>query len=297
MNNAANDDDISNGTLLARVYGIKVTPPKFGASQSEYSYNPETKEIAKGLSSIKFIGEKLAISLYEMSRQHEYTYFSDVLADAHTYCGIDARQLDILIRIDFFSKFGNQRELKRIVDLYDMFSGASQIKKKKIEGSYFEEIVAKYANGLTKTGKEAASWTIIDNAAIIHDCEKKILSLDLPDMNIVSKVRSFAEAMGYAGYISGSDEDRAKLYIRKVFPVKRKKDGKQFGYSILTQSIGSGKESRFTIFNPVFDADPIKEGDVILCKGWRRDNGGYFTMTAYKILRGDDMDEIEEETA
>ena len=53
--------------------------------------------------------------------------------------------------------------------------------------------------------------------------------------------------MGYMGYISGKDEDRRKLYVLDLYPLKRKKDGKQFGYSIITKSIGSGKESRFTI--------------------------------------------------
>lgn len=295
LNNAANDDDISNGTMLARLYGITISPPRFGVSQSQYSYDAATKTIAKGLSSIKYIGDNLASDLYAVSKSQKYTYFTDLLTVTHDACGIDSRQLNILIHIDFFSEFGNQRELSRIVEIYDEFSDAHKVKKSKVAGSYFEDIIANHSDGTTKNGKEAASWTILDNVALLHECEEKILSLHMPDMSIVSKVKNFAEAMGYAGYVSGNEEDRAKLYVRKIFPVKRKRDGKQFGYNVLTQSIGSGKESRFTVFNPVFEETPISEGDVIYCKGYRRDGGGYFTMTSYCILRGDEMDEIEME--
>lgn len=65
-----------------------------------------------------------------------------------------------------------------------------------------------------------------------------------------------------------------------VFPVLRKKDGKQFGYSIVTKSIGSGKESRLTVFNALYKQDPIKKGDIILCKSFERD-GQYFQLTSY----------------
>ena len=68
-----------------------------------------------------------------------------------------------------------------------------------------------------------------------------------------------------------------------IFPVARKKDNKQFGYSVITKSIGSGKESRFTIFNAVYKTEPIKKGDIILCKGFERD-GQYYRMTRYEKI-------------
>lgn len=86
--------------------------------------------------------------------------------------------------------------------------------------------------------------------------------------------------MGYIGYVSSKDGDRRKLYVTDVRPLHRKKDGKQFGYSVFTKSIGSGKESRFTVYNRVFDRDPINEGDIIYCRGFERD-GQYFTLTSY----------------
>lgn len=102
----------------------------------------------------------------------------------------------------------------------------------------------------------------------------------MADLSDIIKVRNFYDVMGYIGYVSGNECDRRKLYVTELKPLYRKRDGKQFGYSIFTKSIGSGKESRFTVFNKVYDKDPINEGDIIFCKAYDRD-GEYFTLTAY----------------
>ena len=54
--------------------------------------------------------------------------------------------------------------------------------------------------------------------------------------------------------------------------------------NLLTASLRSGKESRFTLFNREFKKEPVKVGDIIYCKGYQRD-GEYFKLTAYdKVL-------------
>ena len=99
----------------------------------------------------------------------------------------------------------------------------------------------------------------------------------------ILKVKNFSEIMGYVGYVSGNENDRRKLFVKEIYPLKRKSDGAQFGYSIITQSIGSGIESRFTVFNRLYNNAPIKKGDIILCTGFSRD-GVYFTLTGYTHL-------------
>lgn len=282
LNNAANDEDICNGTTYANRVGIQITMPKWGVSKGEYFFNKEKNVIAKGLTSIKFMGEKLAEELYRIAQSRQYDRFIDVLLDLGRYSSLDSRQLDILIKLDFFSEFGNQRELLRINDMFLKFKKgeAKQIKKSLVDGTELEEIVQRHAVGTTKSGGAAKSYTLIDVTAILHEIEDKIKSIGMEDLSDITKVRNFYDAMGYIGYTSGKAEDRRKLYIMDVFPLNRKKDGKQFGYSIITKSIGSGKESRFTVFNRVFDKNPIVKGEIILCKGYERD-GEYFTLTSY----------------
>ncbi|WP_196032294.1 PHP domain-containing protein [Flavonifractor plautii] len=283
LNNAANDDDIKNGTSYAEKIGIKITMPKWGYSKGEYFFNKEKNVIAKGLSSIKYMGAGIAEELYNLANSKRYERFVDVLLDIDENTSLNTRQLDILIKIDFFSDFGNQRELMKINELFNTFKKgtAKQIKKAVVDGTPLEPIVQKYAVGVTKSGGEAKSYTLLDVMSILRDVEAYIKGMGIEDISDIVKVRNFYDVMGYIGYVSGKDSDRRKLYVTKIMPVSRKSDGKQFGYGVFTKSIGSGVESRFTVFNSVYNREPIKEGDIIYCKDYVRE-GKYFKMTAYE---------------
>lgn len=284
LNDAANDEDIRNGTALAKQRGITIVPPKFGISRSDYFFTKEKRVIAKGLSSVKYMGKAVVDELYALSKR-QYATFTDLLWTLSHHSSLDSRQLDILIKIDFFSDFGNQRELFQIVSLFDLFKKgeAKQLKKERAAALGIEDIVSKYANGTTKSGKESKSYTLLFPMTILRECEQRILSLGMEDLGILMKSRNFKDIMGYAGYISGKAEDRNKLYIKEVYPVRRKKDNVVFGYSLVTQSIGSGKESHMTVFKKAYDADPVKPDDILVCKSWERD-GKYFRMLRYDHL-------------
>lgn len=259
--------------------------PKWGLSKSEYFFDKEKNVIAKGLTSIKYMSAGIAEQMYELAHSKKYEHFVEVLY-AIDNTSINTRQLDILIKLDFFSDFGNQRELLRITELfYETFKKgqAKQISKSRIEGTPLEAIVSKYATGVTKAGTPAKNFTLLNTKAILCEAEEAILSLHLDDLSDVLKVRNFADVMGYVGYVSGKEEDRKKLYIMEVYPLVRKRDGKQFGYSFITKSIGSGVESRFTVFNRVYNAEPVQKGDIIYCTSYERD-GQYFRMTGYRKI-------------
>ena len=286
LNNAANDDDIRNGTEYANKIGIRITMPKWGLSKSDYAYDASKRIITKGLSSIKYMSSGIAEDLYELAHSRYYEYFTDILKDIDSKTVLDSRQLDILIKIDFFSEFGNQNELLRITDIYANTLKRGQAKllnRNLVDGTPLEPIVSKYAVGVTKSGGIAKSYTILDVTSIMHETEEAIKRSNLPDLSDVIKVQNFNDIMGYAGYISGKPEDRPKLYIVDAYPLKRKDNGEQFGYSVVTKSIGSGIESRFTVVNSVFNKEPIKKGDIILCKSYTR-NGEYFRMTSYERI-------------
>lgn len=286
LNNAANEDDVKNGTEYANKVGIKITMPKWGISRSNYAYDKEKNIISKGLSSVKYIGANVGEKLYEIAHRRIYKRFIDVLYALVKDSAIDARQLDILIKIDFFSMYGNQRELMRIVDIFtNIFKKgeAAKIAKTKVEGTPIEDIVKKYAIGVTKSGNAAKSYTLLDVKSILDEVEDVVKEMHMDDLSVVLKVQNFKDAMGYAGYISGKAEDRRKLYIMNIYPVYRRSDQKQFGYSVITKSIGSGKESRFTVFNKQYNQQPIKEDDIIYCSQYER-NGAYFNLIGYNLV-------------
>lgn len=290
LNNAANDEDIQNGTAYANRQGIQITMPKWGISRGNYSYDKDKNIIAKGMSSIKFIGKSAADRLFQISQEREYRRFVDVLQALSEEREIDSRVLNILIKIDFFSEFGNQRELLKINEMFEFFKRgrAHKIAKSKVEYSpTLRNILEKYSIGVTKAGKEAKSYAIVDMQSLLEEIEDTVKSYHISDMPMILKVQNSKDALGYVGYVSGKEEDYRKLFVTDVFPVHRRKDGKKFGYNIRTQSIGSGKPSKFTVFNTTYDKDPIKQNDIIYCADYRRDvkpEGVYYTLTKYNHI-------------
>lgn len=278
-----NTEKTAEITKYANRVGIRVTAPKWGLSKSKYLYDKERRVIAKGLTSVKYMNSTIAEELYQLAKSKTYTRFVDILFDIDQKTTLNTRQLDILIKLDFFSDFGNQRELLRITDMfYTTFKKgqAKKIAKDKVDGTPLEDIVTKYAVGVTKSGGVAKSYTLLDVASILRESEDAVKAIHMDDLSDLLKVRNFVDVMGYVGYVSGKDEDRRKLYVLEVYPLVRKKDNKQFGYSVVTKSIGSGKESRFTVVNKVYEEDPIKKGDIIFCKAYEK-QGQYFRLTAY----------------
>lgn len=289
LNNAANDDDIRNGTEYARKIGIPITMPKWGISRGDYAYDAEKNVIAKGLSSVKYMSAQLADELYAVAHSGKFNSFTDVLYALCDTC-INARQLDILIKLDFFSEFGNQRELLRLNGLFtDTFKrgNVKQISKSAIDGTKLEPIVKKYAVGVTKSGGEAKKYTVFDARAILVEIEDLIKAAGFPDLDELSKMNNFIEAMGYAGYSSGREEDRRKLYVTDVFPLKRKNNA-VWGHKITTVSIGSGKAAQFTVGESLFKRQPVRKGEVIFCKSFEN-RGTYrgqpdFRLNAYDYV-------------
>lgn len=283
LNNASNDDDIAQGTDLAKIKKIKILPIKFGKSRAKYFMDKQNNVIYKGIGSVKFLNNDVAEELYKLSK-NKYETFIDLLIDIKNKTSLNSRQLDILIKLDFFADFGNSKELLNIVEMAEQFKFGEikTMKKEKLEGSYALDIVKKYATDTGKTGKLLKNYTILDCKSILRECEEYIKSLNIEDIDLRNKIINQQE---YLGYISATEkpEDRPILFIKKVQPLKRKKDGKQFGYGILTQSIGSGIISYFTIINKTFkECGELKKNDIIQCLDYDVRNG-YYTLKKYFI--------------
>lgn len=115
----------------AKKRGIKISPIKFRHSIAKYSFDKETNQIFKGISSIKYMNETVANEIYKL-KDNKYDSFIDLLHDLDINTGINSRQLTILIDLDFFEEFGDTNHLIAISKLYDEFGNKSQIKKDKL---------------------------------------------------------------------------------------------------------------------------------------------------------------------
>lgn len=108
-------------------FNIKLSDIKFGESRAKYSYNKEKGIISKGIGSIKYLNEQVAEELYTLSQTRVYSNFIDLLVDITEKTSCNSRQLDILVRLDYFSDFGEANELLYKIDkftkLYDKKAG------------------------------------------------------------------------------------------------------------------------------------------------------------------------------
>ena len=269
-------------TTYAQKNKIKILSPKFRHSKAEYFPDKSTNSIYKGIGSIKFMSQSCADNLYNL-RDNHYAFFVDLLKDIYEKKAADNRQLDILIKLDFFEEFGNPKELLRLVKMYDMFGKASKIKKEKLSNSdIVRAIVERHSVGVNKDGKESKTYSQLDNVAILHECETLIMSLGIKPFTIKEKAEVQKEYMGYIDIATGKQEDRPKLYILDIKTLKSKTTGRTWARQITAQSIGSGKQSNYTITSKYYHEE-IQAGDVILCKHLEKQKD-YWHITDYEVM-------------
>lgn len=217
----------------------------------------------------------------DTARRYFWQLVIDLLAS-----GLDASKLKILIRLGFFEEYGNIKKLLRIYDVLEFFKFGERksIKKSQVvEGDFMYSVIAENSTSTNAKGEELKTFKDLNIEKILNTYEDNIRSLNLEDMDFKNKIVTQKEYLGFVSLTTGKEEDRPKLYVKDVIPLVRKKDKAQFGYSVIAQSVGSGIETRYTVFNRVFKEDPIQKDDIIRCTRYERD-GQYFRLCSYQHI-------------
>jgi hypothetical protein len=271
---------------LATDYNVRISPPRFGSSGAEYTYDKNNKTIAKGVASIKYMSAESANKLLDMS-QRNYTRFVDVLIDCKGEHVLDTRQLDNLIKIDYFSSLGNIPELARIRDICELFKygEAKSISKDKVS-TELGAILSKYSTSCNAKGKELKSYVITDMVGLLHECEDFIKSQHLPDLDLRNKIQNSIEILGYVDISTNKEEDRRKLLILDISPLSSKDgNGNVWAYRINARSLGSGKTARLSLKPFLYYKKPIQKGDIINIpeRKLSKNSRGYWYILDYTI--------------
>ncbi len=175
------EDKIVNITKYANKIGIPIKDIKFRHSKADYNCDVSENVIYKGIRSIKYMNEDVANKLYDM-RDQNFDSFVDVIK---VFPG-NSRQLDILIKLNYFSEFGKIGTLLRMVDLYNLYGGKKLLKKDKCKLP--AELLSKYC---TETDKQ---WRVQDQDGFIKELCSMIPDVDVP---IQSKIEWSKEYLGY----------------------------------------------------------------------------------------------------
>ena len=279
-----NKDKLNDAKSEAEDYfNVKFPPFRFGQDNRQITGDVKTNSINNSLSSIKNYSTKIAEVLYECSLQ-EHKTFMDVMAWLDKQ-SIKSAKVVPLIKIDYFMKFGNCAELLRINEMFDFFSqgSAKQIKKEKVKSEILKDIISRHATDKNKDGSESKSYTITDINAILNEVESYIKSLNLSDLSFKLKCANQNDILGYIDLTTNKPEDRQKLVVSKVVPLKNRTTGEQFANMLVTKSIGSGKNGTVNIMMNVFNANPVSENDVIHIKN--KDTDMYQNKKGFWYLR------------
>lgn len=266
-------------------FGIRFAPLRFRQDNRSIHADVEKNEMINTMGSIKGYGVTIGRALYEAGK-HEYTTFIDLLAYLDSK-GIKEAKFKPLLLIDYFAEFGNQRELLRIADMWDFFKQgtAKSIKRENVDKNpTLQKIILKYTTHTRKDGSEAASYTFTSADAVmqcLYDCEAEIRSAKMNDLEMRVKIQNSLDILGYCDVQTGREEDRRKLLITELFPLKT--NGALWAYRLSTKSLGSGKTARVTVKADVYNRRPINKGDIIYAAELYKNNAGYWYISNYSI--------------
>lgn len=265
-------------------FKIKFPPYRYGQDNRAITANTDDNSITNSMSAIKGFGSEIGNVMYECEQAGNETFMDLLLwLDAHS---IKASKVQPLIQIGYFDRFGNAPELSRMLRLFDFFKqgNAKTVKKEKVSGTPLEDLLAKHATDRNAKGAELKSYTIQDMNGLLADCERAVKELNLPDATMKVKMQNQLDILGYIELTTNREEDRRKLLVTDIVPLKNKLDQSIWAYAVFTKSIGSGKSARLTLRSKVFNRCPIQKSDIIYAKALAKEKSGYWYLYDYEMV-------------
>jgi DNA polymerase-3 subunit alpha len=246
LNWAENIVDMNNGMKLLKEYGFELKAPRFRYSKGKFFFDRSDNSIYKGIGSIKFLNLKVGDELYEL-KNNVYDSFLDLLIDIGTKTSTDARQLERLIKIEFFKEFGSVKKLLYIVKLFDKLYGKKTLSLEKLdEFDLTIEQASKYGN---KTAKQINK---LNSLALLKDLIDMISDEEFP---IVDIIKMKADILEYIDYVNPKLD-------KKICMVQTLND-KYNTKRVSLYCLNNGKVVDFKISGKIFNENPIKVGEII----------------------------------
>lgn len=254
------EEKTANIIKFSQNNNIIISAPKFRHSKSEYQFDKENGVIYKGLESIKYLSKKCADGLYSL-KDNKYNTFIELLSDITTL-EMDSRQLDILIKLDFFSEFGNVKKLLTTVNIFNFLKCGSmkQISADKLDGlEYLKDIIVR--NGeLTESGK---TYRNLNMPQILIECDRYICSQPIQEVPLKSKISWQQEYLGYISFQTNNPKDRYKLLVIDAKPLYTRDKSKIYSYVLKCMSFFNGKTQELKVWERYFKKFPLQQYDVI----------------------------------
>lgn len=249
---------------MKKAFNITEGDFKFRVDNRKFNADKEHHCIIPMLSSIKGIGNKVAQDLYDL-RDNKYPRFTLLLKDIKEKTSCNKAHLEMLIKLDYFSEFGEINLLLKTVKLFNRFDGAKVLKKEKVT-DIPEYILNKYCKETEKQWKVQESRALLDEV-IFHIKDK------IPKCKVSDRIKWELEFLGYINLTVPNTKDNY-YYVQKMY------DNKVSLYCIKT-----GETSLIKFRKKDFMANPFMEEQIIKVKEIRQEK-------KWKLLKDDQGNEI-----
>ena len=259
-------------TSYAKKIGIEIRPPKFRYSKAKYFCDKKNNCIYKGIGSIKFMNEQIADELYQLKDQN-FNDFIDVLLALES-TSINSRQLDILIKLNFFEEFGEINQLLTYTALFAQIYGKKQFKKDKLISFNLTEVdVRQFATKETEkmfTGVD--TYRLLKYLAIISK---------YPSTTLTDEIRYQQELLGYINI-----KDQKYKGVGYIVDVDKK-----YAPKLKIYALANGNTIDCKIDKKTFNCNQLAVGDVVRIEGWthklqqrRTEDGKYEPIPGTSVL-------------
>ena len=230
-----------------KYFNIEILPPKFRYSKSNYMPDKENNRIYKGVGSIKYLNEECSNGLYEL-RDNEYNNFIDLLFDIKDKVKYNTRQMEILIKLDYFSEFGKSEKLMKTYELFEEIYGKKTLKVDKWEQYFINK------DNATVMGNKVTDKQI--SGINVYNIMNNVFN-NIPDEDISIKERCQAE-LDYLGYISYTDQSYNSL-VCIVTEIKKT----QYSVFVTLYQLNTGKSTTIKVDKRFYNNKPLEQYDTI----------------------------------
>lgn len=244
------------------LFGYKMGKYEYGADNSKFTVDDDTKTIYPNLASVKGIGEKAVLHMIEVSKRG-YSNIVDIYLSIKG-SPVNATVFRNLVKIGYFKKFGSTKQIMKQLDIIDYWRGRKTIKKKQLPELGLDGVdISKYATDLLKSGKHSETqWSDLNWEGLVRDLCSKVPNDEYPFMVLA---KNQYDVLKYCDMVNPELDENYQLVMRLDTTYSPKFNSYCFKTGGVTpmkvHKAKNGKDIKAS-----FKDSPFEEGDVVYIK-------------------------------
>ena len=234
---------------MRTAFGIREGDYKFRSDNRKFAIDKDHNTIHPSLVSLKGFSLSVAEALYSL-REKEYSSFFDLLEDISIKGIIGGEKLLDLIKLNYFSEFGNINYLLKCKELFDMFYSNKKYrvqlsKEKAFEQNIDYDVIRKHCKNET-----AKTFMKLDARQLLKELAIKYGDASISDSEIIRY------RFGVLNYIDIVDKKYAGFCVVTDMNV-------DYSPKISLYALANGNTIPVKIDKKTFGKKPLKRGDIV----------------------------------